>query len=154
MFDFIFGDSLKFTPSRKFRLLFLTCAIQFGCLIFRRSSRCHRQLFLLNVIQFLFFPKVITAKDLLCQPVEQDVFGVIICKMMFVSGKNKNVLFPFQKHHFGAVNLAGENVTGDFHDFFDKQQENMSAIFVSPCAFRWLIRQSLRPSYRENLRNS
>ena len=44
--------------------------------------------------------------------------------MMFVSGKNKNVLFPFREHHFGAVNLAGENVTGDFHDFFDKQPEN------------------------------
>lgn len=38
-------------------------------------------------------------------------------------GKSK-LFFPFREHHFGAVNLAGENVTGDFHDFFDKQQEN------------------------------
>ena len=46
--------------------------------------------------------------------------------MVFISEKNKNVLFPFREHHFGVVNFSDVNVTGDFHDFFDKQPENSS----------------------------
>ena len=44
--------------------------------------------------------------------------------LAFISGKNKNVLFPLWEHHFGAVNFSGENITGYFHDFFNKQPEN------------------------------
>lgn len=44
--------------------------------------------------------------------------------MVLVSEKNKNILFLFREHHFGAVNFSGKNVAWDFYDFFDKQPEN------------------------------